>query len=194
MATLKPTEAALRILKQCTVEGNVVKLPPDQLARDLYQEVRKHLELIGGKWKGGKTYGFVFENCEPGYIQQLLDEQANGDGRNLKKEYQFPAPTITIGTPELSIPREPNTKNKIKKIIVIPTSPFLAVLKKVKEVDQGPSCSLAEAINKQDLFINSTLAQLGMNILWKLFREFMITSHGLYLNLETMIVNPIKIV
>ena len=89
MPTLKPTEAALRILKACTVEGNVVKLPPEELDRTLYQEVRKHLELIGGKWKGGKTSGFVFDDCETSYIEQLLDEQSNGEGRNLKKEYQF---------------------------------------------------------------------------------------------------------
>ena len=64
---------------------------------------------------------------------------------------------------------------------------------KVKEKDSGPSCSLAEALEKQDLFINSTLAQLGCNILWKMFRHGMIEHHGLYLNLETMRVNPIAV-
>lgn len=63
----------------------------------------------------------------------------------------------------------------------------------VKEDDSGPSCSLAEALEKQDLFINSTLAQLGCNILWKMFRHGMIGHHGLYLNLETMKVNPIPV-
>lgn len=66
-------------------------------------------------------------------------------------------------------------------------------LKKVKEKDQGPSCSLAEALNKQDLFINSTLAQFGAGIIWKLFREGMITHHGAYVNLESLRVNPITI-
>lgn len=64
---------------------------------------------------------------------------------------------------------------------------------RVKEVDSGPSCSLAEALEKQDLFINSTLAQLGCNILWKMFRHGMIEHHGLFLNLETMKVNPIYV-
>ena len=64
---------------------------------------------------------------------------------------------------------------------------------KGKEKDSGPSCSLAEALEKQDLFINSTLAQLGCNILWKMFRHGMIEHHGLYLNLETMRVNPIAV-
>ena len=62
---------------------------------------------------------------------------------------------------------------------------------RVKETDSGPSCSLAEALEKQDLFINSTLAQLGCNLLWKMFRHGMIEHHGLYLNLATMKVNPI---
>lgn len=66
-------------------------------------------------------------------------------------------------------------------------------LSKVKEKNQGHSCSIAQALGKQDLFINSTLAQLGMNILWKLFREAYITHHGCYLNLNSLTVNPIKI-
>lgn len=73
------------ILKNCSVEGNIVKLPPEQLDRKLYCEVAKSLELIGGKWKGGKTAGFVFPN-DP---TELLEQIANGEKRNLKKEYQF---------------------------------------------------------------------------------------------------------
>lgn len=38
-------------------------------------------------------------------------------------------------------------------------------LSKVNEKDSDPSCSLAEALRKQDLFINSTLAQLGCALL-----------------------------
>lgn len=66
-------------------------------------------------------------------------------------------------------------------------------IKKIKEKDQGPSCSMLEAINKQDLFINTCIAQFGINMLWKLFREGMIRYHGCYVNLDTLSVNPIKI-
>jgi PRTRC genetic system ThiF family protein len=62
-----------------------------------------------------------------------------------------------------------------------------------KDDDQGPSCSLAEALQKQDLFINTNLANMGLGILWKLFREARLQYHGCYLNLETMSVNPIKV-
>ena len=66
-------------------------------------------------------------------------------------------------------------------------------LKKVNEKDSGPSCSLAEALNKQDLFINSTLAQIGMALMWKMFTKGVLDTQGAFLNLETMKVNPIKI-
>lgn len=41
---------------------------------------------------------------------------------------------------------------------------------KIKEKESGPSCSLAEALEKQDLFINSTLAHIGCDLLWKMFK------------------------
>jgi len=74
-----------QVLKQCTVEDNIVKLPSGQLDRKKYLEVKKALELIGGKWKGGKVAGFVFQTSP----SDLLKEIANGNRRNLKKEYQF---------------------------------------------------------------------------------------------------------
>lgn len=74
-----------QVLQNCTVEGTTVKLPDTQLDRKLYQEVAKSLELIGGKWKGGKILGFVFAT-DP---TDLLEEIANGEKRNLKKEFQF---------------------------------------------------------------------------------------------------------
>ena len=64
---------------------------------------------------------------------------------------------------------------------------------KVKDKDSGPSCSLAEALEKQDLFINSMLAQVGCEILWKMFREGRTLHRGAYLNLETLRVNPIPV-
>lgn len=63
----------------------------------------------------------------------------------------------------------------------------------VNEEESGPSCSLAEAISKQDLFINSTLAQLGCNLLWKLFSMGRLDMQGMFLNLNTMNVNPIRL-
>lgn len=75
----------------------------------------------------------------------------------------------------------------------LPTITDLPGYGDVKDEDSGPSCSLAEALEKQDLFVNSTLAQLGCNLLWKMFRHGRLEHRGLYLNLETLTTNPISV-
>lgn len=64
---------------------------------------------------------------------------------------------------------------------------------KQKTKDSGPSCSLAEALGKQDLFINSFLVQTAMATLWKMFREGRIRHHGAFVNLQTLDIAPIQI-
>ncbi|TDE52759.1 PRTRC system ThiF family protein [Flavobacterium sp. GT3P67] len=56
-----------------------------------------------------------------------------------------------------------------------------------------PSCSLAEALEKQDLFINSTLANMGASLLWKLFREGMTEYKGFFLNLANFRSQPMMV-
>jgi hypothetical protein len=73
------------ILKQCTVEGNTVKLPGMQLDRGDYMKVKAAMLKMGGKWKGGKAQGFVFGIDPSG----LIGQAAGGEVRNVKKEYQF---------------------------------------------------------------------------------------------------------
>jgi PRTRC genetic system ThiF family protein len=64
----------------------------------------------------------------------------------------------------------------------------------IKEDKNEPSCSVAESILKQDLFINSMLAQVGCDILWKLLKDKVIEYQGAFVNLETLTIKPIKIV
>lgn len=89
MAKKQLSEEALNVLKECRVEGNNVYLPDRELDRNIYLDVKKHIELIGGKWKGGKTAAFVFEENPT----ELLALQANGEGVDLKQQFQF------FGTP-----------------------------------------------------------------------------------------------
>lgn len=63
----------------------------------------------------------------------------------------------------------------------------------IKEKESGPSCSLAEALEKQDLFINSMMAQVGCDILWRMFKEGRTVYRGAYVNLDTLRVNPIPV-
>lgn len=62
-----------------------------------------------------------------------------------------------------------------------------------KSEEDAPSCSVAESIKKQDLYINGTLAMLGCDLLWKLFHDGSLEYQGLFLNLQTLTVKPIKI-
>lgn len=76
---------AEEILQNVTIKGLIVKLPPGQLDRKLYLDVAKRINLIGGKWRGGKIGGFLFQHDPSELIQQI----AAGEKRNLQKDYQF---------------------------------------------------------------------------------------------------------
>lgn len=97
---------------------------------------------------------------------------------------------VVLGT--LKDVRQPKSENYIT-VAHLDTITDMWDLSLVNEEESGPSCSLAEAIKKQDLFINSTLAQLGADLLWKLFSRGKLDMHGLFLNLERMVVNPIRL-
>ena len=98
---------------------------------------------------------------------------------------------VLLGTISRKI-KQPHSE-KYEPVAALPVITEYTDHARVKAEDSGPSCSLAEALEKQDLFINSTLAQLGCNILWKMFRNGMIEHRGAYLNLDTLKVNPVLV-
>ncbi|KKO89183.1 thiamine biosynthesis protein ThiF [Sphingobacterium sp. Ag1] len=59
--------------------------------------------------------------------------------------------------------------------------------------DDTPSCSLEESLQKQDLFINSTLAQMGASLLWNLLVSGMTEYRGFFLNLKDFRSQPITV-
>lgn len=73
------------------------------------------------------------------------------------------------------------------------TDEFGELLQASETTDNTPSCSLAEALTKQDLFINSALANVGASLLWQLFREGMIFHRGFFLNLKDFRTQPLKV-
>ncbi|ANF52942.1 hypothetical protein A0O34_21520 [Chryseobacterium glaciei] len=73
------------------------------------------------------------------------------------------------------------------------TEEFGDLLKQSESEDNTPSCSLAEALEKQDLYINSVLAQMGCSLLWNLFRNGMTENRGFFLNLKDFRSQPIKV-
>lgn len=62
-----------------------------------------------------------------------------------------------------------------------------------EDVDNTPSCSLAEALEKQSLLINPTVADFAANLLWQLFSKGEIDTHGVFVNLERNMVMPLRV-
>ena len=64
---------------------------------------------------------------------------------------------------------------------------------KAKDRKDTPSCSMAEALEKQDLFINSTVATLAGQLLWQLMRRGGLNHHGYFVNLANGRVLPLEV-
>lgn len=59
--------------------------------------------------------------------------------------------------------------------------------------DREPACSAAEALLKQEPYINQSIAQLVLAMLARLFRHGELSYHGGFVNLATGRVNPIPV-
>lgn len=73
------------ILKHCTLENNILKLPQVQFNKKSYAEAKKWIEEAGGSWQGGKIQGFTFP-FNPERVFSILKE---GKRCNLQQDYQF---------------------------------------------------------------------------------------------------------
>ncbi len=62
-----------------------------------------------------------------------------------------------------------------------------------QEENNEPSCSLAQALNRQDLFINSVLSNMGASLLWSMFRLGVLEHRGLFLSLADFRSTPVPI-
>ena len=104
------------------------------------------------------------------------------------RQYTGQAVLSTAGTVE-----QP-TSEKFRPVGILPfvTDEFETLLEEA-EGDDMPSCSIAEALEKQDLYINSALAQMGCSLLWGLFRNGMTDKRGFFLNLKDFRSQPISV-
>jgi PRTRC genetic system ThiF family protein len=130
------------------------------------------------------------------YVQQVFNSEQDKQTQPYERFFYWLdfGNTRTTGQAILgsNVVKQPASE-KFDTVGKLPAVTELFDYSKMDDRDAGPSCSLAQALQKQDLFINSTLAQLGCGLLWKLLRECMIEYHGIFLNLDTMKTNPLKI-
>lgn len=93
----------------------------------------------------------------------------------------------------VEIPQPKSEKFETVESLPFATEEFGELLNQSEQQDDIPSCSLAEALEKQDLYINSALAQMGCSLLWNLFREGMTKNRGFFLNLKDFRTQPIAV-
>jgi len=72
-ADIQISDEVRAVLDRSVVEGNLLKLPPEQLDRKLYVRVNETLEALGGKWNKGKK-AHVFESDPRAAIGKAKDE------------------------------------------------------------------------------------------------------------------------
>lgn len=73
------------ILRHCTLENNVLKLPQVQFNKKSYAEAKKWIEEAGGTWQGGKVQGFTF----PFNAERVFSILHEGKRCNLQQDFQF---------------------------------------------------------------------------------------------------------
>ena len=73
------------ILKHCTLENNILKLPRIKFNKNSYAEAKKWIEEAGGSWRGGKVQGFVF----PFNAERVFSILHDGKRCNLQQDFQF---------------------------------------------------------------------------------------------------------
>lgn len=95
----------------------------------------------------------------------------------------------TVG--DIEQPKSTNY-NTIKNLPSI-TEQYGELLTQSEDTDNTPSCSVAEALEKQSLFINSTLANMGCSLLYNLFRDGFTEHRGFFLNLKNFNAKPIPV-
>ena len=82
---------------------------------------------------------------------------------------------------------------RFESVDCLPTITDMFKLTKNDDEKSGPSCSLAEALEKQDLFINRAVATEAADLLWKLLRNGHIEVHGFFKNMEEFRTVPIPV-
>lgn len=73
------------ILKHCTLEDSILKLPQVQFNKKNYAEAKKWIEEAGGSWQGGKIQGFTF----PFNPERVFSILKGGERCDLQKDFQF---------------------------------------------------------------------------------------------------------
>lgn len=118
-----------------------------------------------------------YHSCKPCYWLDLGNAEQTGQ-----------AILATIGEH-----RQP-ASDRFRTIAHLPfvTDEYGEILRSQDDTDL-PSCSLAEALERQDLFINPSIVQPAASLLWRLFRQGYVQQRGFFFDLERFQCMPIPL-
>lgn len=86
-----------------------------------------------------------------------------------------------------------STKYEAVPNLISITKEYPDLLLASEKNDPSPSCSFAEALQQQDLFINGLLAGTGASMIWNMLTKGMTIHRGVFLNIENYRMEPIPI-
>jgi sulfur-carrier protein adenylyltransferase/sulfurtransferase len=89
-----------------------------------------------------------------------------------------------MGQVILGEPRQEHDRERYGRLPVV-TELFPELLDPDRVEPDMPSCSLAEALERQDLLVNEAIALPAKNLLWKLLTEHELDWHGAFVDLES---------
>ncbi|SJN18443.1 ThiF family protein, ubiquitin-activating enzyme [Sphingobacterium faecium PCAi_F2.5] len=131
-------------------------------------------------------------------IAEILNEMKSGKYHQNKPKYWLDygnshyTGQVLLSTIS-NVPQPKSERFETVANLPMVTEEFGELLKHSEQQEDTPSCSLAEALEKQDLFINSTLVQMGSSLLWVLFRNGLTENRGFFLNLKDFRSQPIPV-
>lgn len=100
MSNTQLSNEAKSVLSQCTISGNIIRIST-QLTPDLYGEVNEALIRMGGRWKGGRTKGHVFE-FDPTELLKTVIATGQLPHKNPLAFFPSPPPVVAMIREELS--------------------------------------------------------------------------------------------
>lgn len=122
-------------------------------------------------------------------IQHVLHEMAMEDTK--VPDYAFPYYWMDIGNSDKfgqvilgTVKHVPQLAREQQRIEFCQLPDFFAEFPYAKDNPVEPSCSMAESLMHQDLFINKIMATYAIQMLWELLMQFRINYRGLYVNLN----------
>lgn len=173
--------------------------------------VSRFNRVYGNNWKAipeefrhtypGNSFGNIIITCvDNKKVRMEIGKYFPIEKKKLAQNEYYPFYWLDLGNGQRtgqvilgSNPIDQPETEQYQSVNRLPTLTDTYDLEQVDEKESGPSCSLAEALSKQDLFINSSLVQMAASLLWSVFTDYGIEYQGFYMNLDTYRTIPIPV-